>query len=198
MISELSFNEEGFASIPVKKSNRLIEKNIYERNRIYVVEENGKTFIHFLNSKTEHLQKKQISNDLVKISMQDGAGILSSETQETIRNFVADNKGSIQRFYREGNRILYVAGFIFKAIKEAEFNGKDLSEVAFSMQSIDGKKVEYDRSTCKDSIYLYGLKKLREFDSETHCCTPLEFKRLSEMKLPKEKIAEFQKLIKNE
>ncbi|OJU80200.1 MAG: hypothetical protein BGO10_03170 [Chlamydia sp. 32-24] len=120
----------------------------------------------------ETLSETAIQTDCSRFTIQDEFLI------NNLIQLVESLNGKATKVWRSVNRIYYVVGLLFTALKEAREKNKSLSSVLFGMQ-FEKKGNHYQNNFAKlykdDRYYLLGLEKLQEINPNLKLLTPYDY-----------------------
>ncbi len=129
--------------------------------------------------------------------------IKDDEVLKNIRDFVTSFDGRIKKICRSANRICYVTGLLFSALKEAEENNIPVSDVLFDRQFkyIEAKnkyKLNEKSLRKRDDLYISGLLKLKEINPDLEFITPHNYGHFIEEPIPESDEKELEHALKKQ
>jgi len=129
--------------------------------------------------------------------------IEDNELVKDICELVGSFEGKARKICRQANRICYVTGLLFKALKVAESKNISISDSLFQIQFKfkEGEKTyepDFKQSCRMEELYLIGLEKLKEVNSGLQFITPHNYLECVQLLMSEEEQLTLQEAIKNQ
>lgn len=177
--------EEGFEVEFLNKSRK------YERRLIS--QEDHENLLLQLNQINQKNIRKNKSVSLIK----------DKELIRLISELVRSFEGKTRKICRQANRICYVTGLLFTALKIAESKNISVSESLFQMQfklkkGMETYRPNFEQLCKRDDLYLIGLEKLREVNSNLQLITPHNYLECVQLPISENEQLVLQEAVENQ
>lgn len=200
--------------LAAEESSHLEKRAVEEGKQILLLKTKEGFEVGFLN-KSKKYQQMVISqeehedlllklNEIHQNNRKKSVSIVKDkELIKHIGELVASFEGKARKICRQANRIYYITGLLFTALKVAESENISISESLFQMQfklkkGMETYQHDFWRSCKIDDFYLIGLEKLKEVNPNLQLTTPHNYSECVKFPISEEEQFMLEEAIKNQ
>ncbi len=177
---------------------------VEEGKQILLLKTKNEFEIGFLDKESHQYKQETISlkdneelieelNKIHQNQIEKSQNIYQIQDQELIKtlcHLVGVRGGLMKKICRRANRIFYVTGLLFTALKQSKSQGIPITEfllrLQFKLQDNNTYTPRFRELRKIDDLYLLGLEKLREIKSDLQLMTPHHYVECIKLPLLKE------------